>query len=167
MNCFFKFSLALLLFTTSALADDRTITELDALWDELARTVAEGDFEGYKAGYHPDAILVSGFSKNSYPIAKALASWKQGFIDTKDGKMKAGVDFHFTQRLHDKNTAHETGMFRYYTLDADGKQSEFIAHMNALLVKKSGKWLIMMEYQKSKMTMKEWDATTSAHETGI
>ena len=72
--------------------------------------------------------------------------------------MTAGVDFHFTQRLYDQTTAHETGMFRYYTIDKQGKHSEFIAHMNALLIKKEGKWLIMMEYQKSKMTRAQWDA---------
>ncbi|MCJ8319353.1 MAG: DUF4440 domain-containing protein [Colwellia sp.] len=148
----------LLIITNAAIADDQIIKELDATWAELARTVAEGDFEGYKKGYHQDAILVSGFSKDSYPIAKALASWKSGFDDTKAKKMTAGVDFYFTQRLHDQTTAHETGMFRYYTTDKQGKQTEFIAHMNALLIKKEGKWLIMMEYQKSQMTRAQWDA---------
>ena len=148
----------LISLTSLAFADDKIIAELDATWAQLAKTVAEGDFEGYKKGYHGDAILVSGLSKNSYPIAGALSGWKQGFIDTKAGKMTAAVDFHFTQRLHDKTTAHETGMFRYYTVDKQGKRSEFIAHMNALLIKKEGKWLIMMEYQKSQMTRAEWDA---------
>ena len=159
MKNFIKLSLLILLFTTSSVfADDQITKELDAAWAELSRTVAEGDFHGYKKGYHNDAVLVSGFTKNSYPIAKALARWKSGFDDTKAGKITAGVDFHFTQRLHDQTTAHETGMFRYYTQDKQGKRSEFIAHMNALLIKKEGKWLIMMEYQKSKMTRAEWDA---------
>ncbi|MFT5940364.1 MAG: hypothetical protein ACI8R9_002493, partial [Paraglaciecola sp.] len=30
-------------------------------------------------------------------------------------------------------------------------------HMNALLVKQSGQWLIMMEFQKSQATQDEWD----------
>jgi len=147
-----------LVLANVAMADDQIIKELDATWAELARTVIEGDFEGYKTGYHQDAVLVSGFSKDSYPIAQALAGWKSGFDDTKAKKMTAGVDFHFTQRLHNQTTAHETGMFRYYTTDKQGKQTEFIAHMNALLIKKEGKWLIMMEYQKGKMTRAQWDA---------
>ena len=145
------------LFSSAVLANDQTIRELDAAWANLSSTVDKGDFEGYSAGYHPDAILVSGFSKNSYPIGKALAKWKQGFIDTKAGKITAHVDFRFSKRLHDKTTAHETGMFYYYTIDANGKRTDFIAHMNALLVKKSGKWLIMMEFQKSEATQAEWD----------
>lgn len=146
-----------IIFSTAVLANDKTIKELDAAWANLASTVANGDFEGYSAGYHPDAILVSGSSKNSYPIGKALARWKQGFMDTKAGKLTAHVDFRFSRRLHDKSTAHETGMFHYYTIDASGKRTDFIAHLNALLVKKSGKWLIMMEFQKSQATQEEWD----------
>jgi len=157
MKKVFVFSFILLCQISVAFADDKIIAELDATWAQLAKTVTEGDFDGYKKGYHVDAILVSGLSKNSYPIADALSGWKQGFIDTKAGKITAAVDFHFTQRLHDKTTAHETGMFRYYTVDEQGKHSEFIAHMNALLVKKEGKWLIMMEYQKSQMTKAQWD----------
>ena len=89
------------------------VAELDAFWAEASRTVLEGDFEAYAATYHADAVLVSGFSNNSYPIAQALDGWKQGFEDTRDGRMKASVEFRFTQRLHDETTAHETGMFRY------------------------------------------------------
>ena len=152
------FSCLYFCFIAGVFADDKILAELDETWAQLARAVAEGDFEGYKKGYHADAILVSGLSKNSYPIAGALSGWKQGFVDTKAGKMTAAVDFHFTQRLHDQTTAHETGMFRYYTIDKQGKRSEFIAHMNALLIKEDGKWLIMMEYQKSKMTKAQWDA---------
>ena len=71
------------MFSTAVLANDKTIKELDSLWAELANTVANGDLEGYSAGYHPDAILVNGLSNKSYPIAKALAGWKQGFVDVK------------------------------------------------------------------------------------
>ncbi len=131
--------------------------DLDAFWAELSRTVAEGDFEGYAATYHEDAILVSGISQTSYPIAQALDGWKQGFLDTADGKMKAGVEFRFTQRLSDATTAHETGMFHYWVVDGDGVRSDSFVHFEGLLVNKGG-WKMMMEYQKSQATEAEWDA---------
>jgi hypothetical protein len=146
-----------MLFSTAVLANEQTIKELDATWSHLANTVANGDFEGYSASYHGGAILVSGFSNESYPIATALAQWKQGFVDTKAGKLRAHVDFRFSKRLNDETTAHETGMFYYYTIDAKGKRSDSFVHMNALLVKQSGQWLIMMEFQKSQATQDEWD----------
>lgn len=56
---------------------------VDDYWAEVSRTVTEGDFEGYAALYHEDAVLVNGISGQSYPISDALAGWRQGFEDTK------------------------------------------------------------------------------------
>jgi ketosteroid isomerase-like protein len=132
-------------------------SDLDAFWAEVSRTVAEGDFDGYAATYHEDAILVSGLSGTSYPIAQALDGWKQGFMDTEAGTVSASVEFRFTQRLSDATTAHETGIFHYAVVDTDGQRTEQFVHFEALLVKKQG-WKMMMEYQKSVATQEEWDA---------
>jgi hypothetical protein len=131
--------------------------DLDAFWDELARTVAEGDFEGYAAMYHEDAILVSGLSETSYPISQALEEWKQGFVDTREGKMQASVEFRFTQRLSDETTAHLTGMFHYAVVDGAGARTEQAVHFEALLINTNG-WKMMMEYQKSLASQEEWEA---------
>ncbi len=132
-------------------------SDLDAFWAEVSRTVGEGDFEGYAATYHEDAILVSALSETSYPISQARDGWKQGFVDTKAGKMEAGVEFRFTQRLADETTAHETGIFHYWAHVEGGDRSEMYIHFEALLVKKQG-WKMMMEYQKSPATLEEWNA---------
>jgi hypothetical protein len=145
-------------FLSTAATASTTEQELDQFWQALSQSVINGEFEQYKAGYHEDAILVSGFSKNSYSIKQAFARWQQGFADTKNGKMKAHVKFVWTQRFVSENTAHETGMFKYSTTDENGKTEDFIAHTTTLMVKKDGKWLIMMENQKSKATEEEWNA---------
>ncbi|WOH39121.1 nuclear transport factor 2 family protein [Thalassotalea fonticola] len=142
--------------TTSAFANENTLAELDSAWAEMERAVMAGDFDAYQAAYHDDAVLVSGFSNTSYPIATAMKRWQQGFDDTKAGKVTVALQFKLSKRFHDDTTAHETGMFRYATTDENGKEDVFIAHMSALLVKKSGKWLMMMEYQKSKATEAQW-----------
>lgn len=131
--------------------------ELDDFWAEVSRTVAQGDFAGYAATYHTDAILVSGARETSYPIASALKGWEQGFLDTNAGKMEASVEFRFTQRLNDETTAHETGIFHYTAKPVEGELTEQYLHFEALLVKKGG-WKMMMEYQKRPATMDEWVA---------
>ncbi|MFT5141603.1 MAG: hypothetical protein ACI80V_001112 [Rhodothermales bacterium] len=131
--------------------------DLDSFWAEVSRTVGEGDFEGYSATYHPDAVLVNAISGSSYPIADALAGWKQGFVDTAAGDMSAGVVFRFTQRLSNETTAHETGMFRYSSQTQGAEPSVSLIHFEALLVNKGG-WKMVMEYQKSPATQAEWDA---------
>ena len=161
MTPFFKHSLGLLILALGwppapGLAQDRT-AELDAFWAEVSRTVAEGDFEGYAATYHPDAILVSGLAEITHPISQALDGWRQGFLDTRAGIMKASVEFRFTQKLSDETTAHETGIFHYESVDAEGNRTGQFIHFEALLVRKEG-WKMMMEYQKSVATQEEWNA---------
>jgi len=151
-------ALAVLSLSSSGLLAQDPVTEaLDAYWAEVSRTVGEGDFEGYAATYHEDAVLVNGISGTSYPIAQALDGWKQGFLDTKAGKMEASVAFRFTRRIHDDATAHETGIFRYAVVGDDGEEAASFIHFDALLVYKDG-WKMVMEFQKSQATQDEWDA---------
>ena len=141
--------------------DSLRMAELDAFWAELSRTVREGDFDGYAALYHPDAVVAFGFGKKptSMPVARALKSWKQGFVNTAAGKQQDQVMFRFTQRIGDASTAHETGMFIFSSTTAEGvEQSKYIAHFEMLLVKRDGAWKAVMKYQKSEGTEAEWDA---------
>jgi len=154
------FTLTLLLAWSQVISSDiqaQTTAELDAYWAEVARTVEEGDFEGYAALYHPDAVLVSTATSNSYPIATALAGWEQGFTDTRAGESEASVRFRFSQRLNDGTTAHDTGIFNYRFVAASGEVTEQYIHFEALLVKQDG-WKMVMEYQRSAATMDEWNA---------
>ena len=138
-------------------APAQVTTELDAFWADMSRTVEEGDFEGYGALYHPDAVLVM-LTSGSVPIGSALAGWKQLFVDTHEGRAEASVEFRFTSRLNDATTAHETGIFRYSFKPADGEEQVAPVHFESLLVKKDGNWLMVMEYQKSQATEEEWAA---------
>jgi len=149
--------ISFLLAANTTQANDRVEQELDAYWAAMSLTVEQGDIEAYSALYHSDAILVNGMANKSYSIKKAIAGWKHFFSDTQSGKISASVNFRFSKRLHNDTTAHETGMFNYQTVDANGKKNNFIANINALFVKKGGKWLMMMEYQKNEATLAEWD----------
>jgi hypothetical protein len=139
-------------------ADDASrLVPLNGYWAEVSRTVREGDFEGYKATCHGEGVLVSGIKKTSQPLAKALERWEQDFVDTKAGKVKGNVEFRFSQRLGDETTAHETGIFRYTSVTADGQITTEYIHFEVLLVKR-GSWKTLMEYQKAKATREEWEA---------
>lgn len=140
--------------------DSLRIAELNQYWAEISRTVAEGDFEGYAAAYHEDAVVVftTGENKTSVSIAKALANWKPGFIDTKAGKTANSVAFRFSQRVGSETTAHETGIFAFRSKDGTGKTSpKQYVHFDALLIKRDTMWLMVMEYQKYKATEEEWN----------
>ena len=146
---------------TAIYTESSRIEELNTYWNALSKTVSEGDFKNYSAGYHKDAVIIfaSGKNKTSQPIEKALAGWKQGFMDTKKGENKSHVAFRFTQRIGDATTAHETGIFMYVTSDSNGEnKKQYPTHFEMLLVKRNNKWLGVMEYQKSTATLQEWNA---------
>lgn len=137
------------------------LAELDQFWAEVARTVREGDFENYAATYHEDAVVIFGYGKKprTMPVSKALKGWKQGFIDTRDGKRQDQVEFRFSQRLGDATTAHESGMFIFTAIDGEGKVlAKHIVHFEELLVKRDGQWLGVMEFQKAEGTEADWEA---------
>jgi len=151
--------LAMLLGVSPATgADDVSrLAQLNGYWAEVSRSVREGDFEGYRATTHAEGVLVSGIRQTSQPLAKALERWHQDFVDTKSGKVKGQVEFRFSQRLGDDTTAHETGIFHYTSIAADGQVKHDYMHFEVLLVKRDT-WKTLMEYQKSKATREEWDA---------
>lgn len=146
---------------TSSITDTARLADLDAYWEELARTVNEGDFEGYSNAYHEDAVVVFavGQNKSSVPIATALANWKQGFMNTKAGKQFDKVAFRLSQRIGNETTAHETGIFHFQSKNNKGEiTNDAYVHFEMLLVKKDNSWIALMEYQKETATQNQWDA---------
>ncbi len=140
--------------------DSTRIAELDQYWERLNRSVIEGDFETYKNCFHEDAVIVfaSSSNKTSVPISTALSYWKEGFKNTKEGKIKVNVEFRFSQRIGNETTAHETGIFIYSSTDNNTKVTDtFIIPFEMLLVKRENNWYGMMEHQKPFATQEEWD----------
>ena len=131
---------------------------LDAYWAVVSRAVNTGEFDAYAATCHPEGVLVSGGKQTSQPLAAALARWKQEFLDTRDGKMKASVEFRFSRRIGDATTAHETGIFLYTAQPEGGPPKPEHIHFEALLVKRANGWQILMENQQGPATEAEWQA---------
>lgn len=140
------------------LAEAQTLDELNEFWAEMSRTVETGDSPGYSRLYHPDAVLVELGSMASYPIEAAMPAWQEAQRATREGEAETSVTFRFTQRLHDETTAHETGIFRYTRTPRGGVTSVAMIHFEALLLRKDGEWMILMEYQKQPASAVEWDS---------
>jgi hypothetical protein len=63
--------------------------------------------------------------------------------------------FRFSSRVHDRNTAHEIGLYRF---SADGREP-FYGGVDSYLVKKDGRWMILVEIQRREgLSEAEWDA---------
>lgn len=148
--------LCILLFQLPASAEDKVTQELNAAWAEMSKAVAEGNIQRYRAAFHPDAVLVIGSKKISYTIDKAFERWQHDLAKTKSGQVITRVDFRFSHRFHDSETAYEIGMFHFSTVDKAGNRVDHYVELEALLKKHAGKWLMMMEYQKGSLTKADW-----------
>ena len=123
-----------------------TAEEIDRdVWAAVSRTVVEKDIKGMSAVYHTDAVLVGG--NGTVPIAGPLAKWGQDMEAAREAGTSESVSFRFTHRQDDETTAFETGMFRYTVTDPAGAEMSYYIPFETLLVKREGKWLILMERQ--------------------
>ena len=159
----FSFFFALLTAAAPVAAQvDSIELELDQFWAEVSRTVAEGDFEGMQATYHPDAILVfEGRDSDSYRtriMTTSLGPSEAGTADTREGRKVVGVEFRFSSRVHDSNTAHEVGISHFRRTRQGGEREDFYGLVDSYLVKKDGRWMILVEIQRVEATEAEWDA---------
>ena len=141
----------------SAFAEDTSTREIDRdVWSVVSRTVVESDIEGMAAVYHSDAVLVA--ESGTVPIAEQLAKWGQDMVDDKRDGTSASVSFRFTRRQDDGKTAFEAGMFKYTATASSGAETSYRVPFEALLVKKNGKWLILMERQLEAADEAAWTA---------
>jgi len=151
-----------LLLTLLALAPlpahAQVTTELDVLWARVAQSVATGDPDLYLSTYHPDAIFVSARRGITRTVAEDVEANRATWNDTREGRARRSVEFRFTERLHSPTSAHEVGIFRYASTEADGSTRVVLIHFEAALVKKDGVWLQLLELQTLDATEAEWEA---------
>ncbi|MDH3401689.1 MAG: SgcJ/EcaC family oxidoreductase, partial [Chromatiales bacterium] len=114
----------------------------DQVWAVISRTVEEDDIQGMAAVYHPDAVLVS--EKGTVPIADQLGKWGRDMEAQKLAGTRASVQFKFDLRQDGPETAFQTGVFRYSTRGQSESEQVVYVRFESLLVKKDGKWLILM-----------------------
>ena len=139
---------------------DTVLQELNAYWAEMARTLSEGDFEGMQSLYHPDAIWEGG-SGDSLTISlesEPLLAFKPFLEEVRAGNRRAGIEFRFSSRNYDENTAHEIGVMRSHDEPEGQERTYRYWRLDSYLVKK-GTWMMLIENQTNfVLTESDWTA---------
>jgi len=125
------------------------------VWGVLVRTVATDDIAGMGAVYFPNAVLVD--ARSTTPIAQTLARWGKDMADAKAKGNRAEVEFRFSRRTDDPESAFESGMFRYTVIEKSGTRVSKVYPFEQLLAKVDGKWRILMERQFAELPQAEWE----------
>jgi protease II len=79
-------------------------------------------------------------------------------VTAKKNGDRAFVEFRFTTRQDDATTAFEAGAFRYGIVDKAGSSTPSYVRFEALLVKTSAGWQMVMERQLEAITESAWNA---------
>ena len=134
--------------------EDPVQVELDEFWAGVVSSVVNWNLDAQKATYHPDAIAVFGDSA-SYETKLMTQAFAEVEASSSFPAIERGLEFRFSSRVHDANTAHEVGLYRFWSEE----QEEFIGTVDSYLVKVDGRWMILVEIQRGHdISRAEWDA---------
>lgn len=125
------------------------------IWSVLIKTVAEDDIAGMGRTYFPDAVLVT--PNGTQPIKQALDRWGRDMVTAKAKGNRASVEFRFSRRLDNPDSAFEAGIFKYTVIEKSGASTPKFYPFEQLLAKTNGTWRILMERQFAEVTQEAWD----------
>ena len=136
---------------------DSVVAELDAFWADVVNSVTQWSTAAQKATYHPDAVGAYGTAA-SYTTRLVWAEFAAREADsasTANPARQRILEFRFSSRVHNANTAHEVGLYHFW---AEGRE-HYYGRVDSYLVKRDGSWLILVEIQfEPAVTKAEWDA---------
>jgi len=142
--------------STAAGADGSSAAIDKQVWSAISASVVDQDIGAMAATYHPNAVVVT--PGRTVPARTQLPQWGEDMETAKARGETATVEFRFTKRLDNAETAFETGMFKYTVVDGAGKATSYHVPMEALLVHVNGRWVVVMEHQFAAVTPQEWEA---------
>ena len=143
--------------TAAGSAPSSASSEIDAqCWGLISEAVAANDCDKMASVYHPDAVLVN--TTGSIAVTAQLVTWGEGMEKIAAEGRSASVSFRFASRQSDATTAFERGMFRYAETNGAGVEEPRFVQLEALFVKKEGRWLMVMERQLEAVDEGAWDA---------
>ncbi len=134
------------------------------LWKPIIKSVLESDYETHAACYHPSAVVVMEMDNQSMTGKQWLESVKIDFEKQKDAPKTTYLKFRFDKRIYSSNTAFETGVYSYSAVDENGERRTNYTYFESLSVRENGKWQIIMEHQKKRGTIEDWENSGKAGE---
>ncbi len=138
---------------SSVMADENY--ETDELYRALVKSVDINDFTLMAAQYHKDAVVVS--PKKSELLSESIKRWKMDGEKLYANGGKAVLRMRFKERVINKKSAYETGIYHYQTIDKNNKVVDYYSHFADLNVKIDNQWQVIMERNVKRATSEEFN----------
>jgi hypothetical protein len=151
----FKFYLIIFAILLSKFSVLAIAEETDDMYKTIVKAVDINDFTLMASQYHIDAVIVS---PTKTELAKnSIKRWKIDGEKLYANGGKAVVEMRFKERVINKESAYETGIYYYKTIDSDNNVIEYYSHFADLSVKKNNKWVVIMEKNVKQATAVEFN----------
>ncbi|WP_330294643.1 SgcJ/EcaC family oxidoreductase [Streptomyces sp. NBC_00503] len=116
-----------------------TQQQIAGLFDQWNKALATGDSKKVTALYAPDAVLLPTVSPKIRTNHDEIADYFDEFL----AKKPVGKKIETIVEVLDRNTAIDTGLYRFTLTDKTGKRVDVDARYTYVYEKIDGKWLII------------------------
>ena len=115
------------------------------LWWPIQRAYSARDMESLLRLYSPDVIRAGGPNSEILDFDDFAAAGAAWFAQLTDNDTELQIDFRFTERILDKNSASERGIFKLNLTKPDG-QSEIAYGRFHVFLRRVERWMIVVDY---------------------
>ncbi|MBL8516552.1 MAG: nuclear transport factor 2 family protein [Betaproteobacteria bacterium] len=128
-------------------ANPAILKAIDAdVWIPYSKAFAEGKANDYIALHSKSLLRVMGDLKFVDPYEGFTRNMAEMFDSLKKQNVKVSIQFRFTERIANQDTASERGIYEFVMTDAKGKVTRNYSRFHNFLKKEGGKWKIVMDY---------------------
>lgn len=116
------------------------------IWVPYSKAFAEGKVNDYIALHSKSLLRVMGDLKFVDPYDGFVKNMQEMFDSLKQQNARVSIQFRFTERIANQDTASERGIYEFVMTDAKGKVTKNYSRFHNFLKKEGGKWKIVMDY---------------------
>jgi ketosteroid isomerase-like protein len=130
---------------------DNIETEINnQVWLPFIKTYDRMDAIGFMNLHSRDLIRVPVDAKKIYNFEEYSRNNQQNNEYNFRHKRRQAIEFSFEERIHNDNTAFETGYYKVTTTDANGKTGVFYGKFTVVLRKFDDRWRIVLDSDTGK-----------------
>jgi ketosteroid isomerase-like protein len=153
--------LFIVLLSISSQAYAQSVTEEinKQVWNVLIDAYNSFNTDKFMSVYAKDVVRIPLDEKKILDFNEYRKNINRENQFNKNYKIKAKIEFRFTERIHTDNLAFERGIFKINITDNNSKPAVIYSRFQALLRKEAGVWKIQFDSdsaEKSTLTEKEF-----------
>ena len=119
------------------------------VWIPFSKAYSDMKADPYIALHSKSLIRIMGDVRYVEPYGDFVKNMNTMFDNLSKQKAKISIEFRFTERIVNADTASERGFYEFTITDAAGRKTKIYSRFHTFLKKEGGKWKIVMDYDSN------------------